>query len=602
MIKIRMIGNNIGVTLDKSGYTVFNNCVQVLKDNKFRYNSTTREWVGPLYKKDDIKEALENYDTINDTVTVKDIDNYLLSKKEQFRENPRRIPDYSLLNFPPIVGKSPFENFQKNAISKGINFSSWAGFFGQGSGKSYIFSAIIAHRLYKYHDVNKVVIITSNIGVKNLYHELFKFIKDLDESKVKIANKDYRNPFDDKSTDIIITSYSSWKLICDYYKKAKKIVAKSPKKPYLPLKDWADGGELMLVLDESHNIANPSSLQTKAIVLHSPLFKYRYLFSGTPADKPEKLYSQYNLLDPYLVYNLSFQEWKAKMGEIGTRFSAYAVREWKKDELEQQNQRFLSSYGEYHKTTDLVDLPEYNEKRIYLTMSPTHRKIYEDLVLEDLKTQRNVRDTVNRFPYMMLSVDSPKLLLKHEDKFNFSLTQEIDAFKDKDLEKYNALADIIEDHPDEKIIVWVAHPYTAKAICDRFSKYNPICIIGETKQEDRFDLVNKFKTEDHRLLVAVIQTLSTSVTINEATVSVYFERNFDYTNYEQSMYRNYRTGQNNNVVSYVLIYDKSLDCLLDKNLQNKGVLVSGLNSKSFLTTEEWSKVFNCTESTNFELN
>lgn len=594
-----MVGKNINIKFGKLGYSAFNSCVSILKNEKFRYNDTSREWIGPLYKKETIKKVLEAYDSVDDEVSIEDVESFLTAHKLQFRENPRRIPDYSLLNYGPITGKSPYENFQRNAIMKGINFSCWAAFYGQGSGKSYIFSAIIAHRLYKYRDLNKVVLITSNIGVKNLYHELFKFIKDLDESKVRIADKNYRNPFDDKSTDIIITSYSSWKLICDYYKKQKKITSKSPRVPYLPLKTWADDGELMLILDESHNIANPSSLQTKAITLHSGLFKYRYLFSGTPADKPEKLYAQYNLLDPYLVYNLSFQNWKAKMGEIGTRFSAYAVKEWKKDELEQQNQRFLESYGEYHKTTDLVDLPEYNEKRIYLKMSPSHRKIYEELVLEDLSTQRSVRDTVNRFPYMMLSVDSPKLLLKHEEKFKKTFTQALESFDDKYLEKYNALSDIIEDHNGEKIIVWVAHPVTAKSICEKFSQYNPIMIIGETKQEDRFKLIEDFKKGDHKLLVAVIQTLATSVTINEATVTVYFERNFDYTNYEQSMYRNYRTGQNKDVASYILIYDKSLDCLLDKNLQNKGTLVSGLNSKTFLTTEEWSKVFNCTETTSF---
>lgn len=599
MVKFRLVNGQLGVLIGKSNYTTFNNCIQVLKDNKFRYNPTTHEWIGSIYKRDTIKEILENYDVVEDRISKQQLEVITEGTKLQFVENPRRIPDYSLMNYLPIIGKHPYENFQKDAISRGINSSCRAYFYGMGSGKSFILSTIIAHRLYKYHDVSKVILITSNIGVRNLYYELFKFIKGLDESKVAIADKNFRNPFDDKSIDIIVTSYSSWRLIADYYKKQKKITSKSPKKPYMPIKEWADGGEVMLALDESHNIANPMSIQTKAICVHAPLFKYRYLFSGTPADKPEKLYSQYNLLDPYLVYNLTFVGWKEQMGEIGTRFSAYEVREWKKEELEKQNQRFLQSYGEYYKTTDLIDLPEYNEKRIYLKMSPSHRRIYEGLVTHDLSVQRNVRDTINRFPYLMLSVDDPSLLIKHEDKFDYSLTQELHNFKDSDLEKYNALADIIEDHPDDKILVWVIHPSTATRICERFKKYNPLCIIGETKQEDRFDIVNKFKTGNHKLLVCNITTMNSSVTITEARVSVYFERGFNYTEVAQSQNRNYRIGQEKDVESYVLIYDKSLDCLLDKNLQNKGLLVSGLNSRAFISMEDWSKIFNCTENEAF---
>ena len=94
--------------------------------------------------------------------------------------------------------------------------------------------------------------------------------------------------------------------------------------------------------------------------------------------------------------------------------------------------------------------------------------------------------------------------------------------------------------------------------------------------------------------------MNSSVTITEARVSVYFERGFNYTEVAQSQNRNYRIGQDKDVESYVLIYDKSLDCLLDKNLQNKGLLVSGLNSKAFISMEDWSKIFNCTESDSFK--
>ena len=598
MIQFTLRNGQLVVSQHGNGYTVFNNIIQVLKDLKFRFNPNTSEWVGPWYRRGELKDLLENYDTIEDKISDEDYEKAASGIPQQFREPQRRIPDYSLLNYGPITGKSPHEDFQRISISKGINISSHAFFFGQGTGKSYIAAAIIAHRLYKYHDCNKVLFVTTNIGVRNLYHELFKFIKGLDENKVKIADKNYRNPFDDPNTDIVITSYNSFRLICNYYKKEKKITATSPRKPFLPLEKWFNG-KGMLILDESHCVANPNSQQGYLMALHSSLFTYKYLFSGTPADNIEKIYNQYKILDPWLVYNLSFTQWKDKLAYLGDRFSMYSIREWKKDEVEKQNQRFLASYGEYFNTEDLIELPDFNEKKIYIKMSPNHRKIYESFIINDLKNgSQKVRDIVNRFPYMMLATDDPTLLKKHEDKFEYDLNLMLEKFNTRDLEKYNALEDIMEDlDSKEKAIVWVIHPSTAKRICERFSKYKPICIIGDTPQDERFKMVEEFKNGDSRMLVAVIQTLATSVTILEAHVSVYFERGFNFTDIAQSLNRNYRLGQDKVITRYMLIYDNSLDCLVDKNLDSKGTLVKGLCSRDFLTQEEWQKIFNFSENT-----
>ena len=414
MVTLTLKDNMIHASISKSSYTVFNKELDIMRAAKFRYNEKTSEWVGLPHKKNEIKEKLEEIDIVRDNISDTELQIIYAGKPEQRYETERRLPDYSLMNYGPITGKAPYEDFQKKAITKGINTNRYCFFYGMGSGKSYILAAIIAHRLYKYHDCNKVLIITTNIGVANLRHEMQKFIKDLPDNKIVIANKDYRNPFDDKEADIVITSYNSFRLICDYYKKKYKITSKKTRKPFLPIQEWADG-KAMIALDESHNVANPTSIQSHMVALHAPLFEYRYLFSGTPADKPEKQWQQFNIIDPYLVYNLSFTDWKDKMAYLGDRFSMYSIRSWKEDELKDQNERFLKSYGEYYKTDDLVELPNYNEKTIYINMSPSHRYIYESVIIDDLKIQRNVRDVINRFPYMMLATDDPSLLKKHSE-------------------------------------------------------------------------------------------------------------------------------------------------------------------------------------------
>ena len=322
------------------------------------------------------------------------------------------------------------------------------------------------------------------------------------------------------------------------------------------------------------------------------------MFSGTPADNPEKLYSQYKILDPWLTGNLTFGQWKEKMAYLGDRFSPYSIREWKKDELEKLNKKFTSGYGSYFKTEDLIELPEYLEKRIYVDMQPKHRALYEEVIMQDLVAQGAVRDVVNRFPFMSLALDNPFLLEKHNEKFDDNLNRMISSFKDSYLEKFNAIDEILEDHQKEKGILWVVHPSTAEKLMKRYEKYNPICITGETNQNDRFTLVEEFKKGNHSLLIANITCLNTSVTITEATFQIYVERTYNFATYEQSTFRIYRHGQTKDVESYILIYNKSLDVLLDKNLSSKGMLVQGLVSKDFLTQEQWKTIFNAVEEDN----
>ena len=600
MVKFSFDGKNLNISNNNRDYALFNTINSALK-TKFhcRWNQATKSWVTSPFKLDELIEYFEELDTIEDTVDREQMASLTEGTPEQEILKTRRIPDYSLLNFPPMKGKHPYENFQHLGILTGITRSRYFYAWDMGSGKSYVASAIIAHRLLKYKDCSKVLFLTTSIGVKNLYHELFKFIVGLDPSKVAIGDKNNREPFVD-GVDIVIASYNSFRLISDHYKKKAKLTANRPKKPWIPFKKWSNGGELMMILDESHEVAHSESQRSYAVAVHSSLFKYRYLFSGTPADKPEKMYNQFFIEDPWLVYNLTFSQWREKHADLGNRFSQTAINSWKEKELKKQSERFLKLHGNYYKTSDLIDLPNYNEKKIYLSMSKEQRDIYEAVVTQDISSYGETRDIINRFPYMMLAVDNPFLLEKHLDKFDDDLQNKIKTFKESSMEKYLAIDDIIEDHPNEKGIIWAIHPKSIELLAKRYAKMKPICITGDIPQEERFELVNQFKTGDHKLLIANITTLNTSATITEATYQIYVERGFTYTQYEQATRRIYRAGQDKDVKSYILIYDESLDVMLDKNLSSKGLLVEGLMKKDFLTGKQWITLFNAKESDNLD--
>ena len=654
MIIFSLKGDQIYIKFRISQGLIFSQAVATAKRLHCRWKDTEKSWVIPASRYFAAYEAFSEVDVLEQEFTESDLENATVRAPELEVEKTRRIPDYSLLNYEPIVGKHPYENYQREAITKGINRSRYAYFFDMGTGKSYIAAAIIAHRLYKYKDVKKIFFLTSSIGVRNLKDELVKFIKDIDESRISIADVNNRLPFR-SNVDIVISNYNTLRLMAEAYPvvpnkiqgllvklrnssreatqeklkqeladmldaigitistdldanrfadETKRLLNKHKHrlkgfKLRAVIEEWMKGGEGMLLLDESHQLSNPQSQRSRVAVSICEAFKYRYLFTGTPADVPVKLYNQFRILDPWLVYDMSFSEWKERMAYLGTPFSATAIREWKKDELEKSNSRFVQLHGNYLNVSDVLDLPEFFEKRIPVDMSSKQRYIYEEAVSSILSSAKDEKSMVNVFPYQLLAVDNPILLRKHSFKFPESLNQAISKFKMDDLEKIKVLDDIVADNPDEKILVWAIHPATIKSICERYKNLNPLYVIGDTDQNERNKIVNTFKHDRKcKMLIANITTLSTSVTLSpECHIQVYMERGFQYDQYSQSQRRIFRIGSNQPAITYIPLYKNSLDYFVDKNLSSKGMLVKGLVSKGFISQEDWKKIYNMNEST-----
>lgn len=654
MIVLSLVGKQIYIKFRGVQGAAFNQAVAAAKSIHCSWNDIEKAWTISANRYTAVYDAFSDIDLLKQEFTAEELEKATVQDPELTVEPIRRIPDYSLLNYEPIVGKHPYENYQKEAITKGINRSRYAYFYDMGTGKSYIAAAIIAHRLLKYRDAKRVFFLTSSIGVRNLKDELVKFIKNIDESRISIADVNNRLPFRD-DVDIVISNYNTLRLMADAYSgigtkiqqllgklskasrkstqdnlkqeivdtlttvhifvsaecstdkfvsKVKKTLSENRQmlKRYKlseAIKTWLNGKEGLLLLDESHQLANPQSIRSKVAVEMSNAFRYRYLFTGTPADVPVKLYNQFKILDPWLVYNMTFSEWKERMAYIGTPFSSTAIRGWKKDELELSNQRFTKLHGNYLSVTDVLDLPEFFEKRIPVDMSAKQRYIYEEAVSSILSAAKDEKEMVNVFPYQLLAVDNPSLLEKHSFKFPPELSQAISAFKLGDLEKMSVLDDIISDNPDEKILVWAIHPATIKSICERYKNLNPLYVIGETEQSERNKIVNTFKRDPKcKMLVANITTLSTSVTLSpECHIQVYMERGFQYDQYSQSQRRIFRIGSNQPAITYIPLYKNSLDYFVDKNLSSKGMLVKGLVSKGFISQADWKKIYNMNEDT-----
>jgi len=199
-----------------------------------------------------------------------------------------------------------------------------------------------------------------------------------------------------------------------------------------------------------------------------------------------------------------------------------------------------------------------------------------------------------------MALDNPSLLLTHSDTLDSDILKEVNRYDfEKDHAKVDLLLDILEERIEEngeRGIIWVLHPDTAHKLTHLLQKYNPLYLIGEIEDSQRMPIIEQFKKQtEHKVLIAGIPVLNTSVTITEASFQVYFERVYNFSQYWQSIARIHRIGKSKSSLTYILIYNETIDIALDINLQNKDILNSKILSKEFLTLDEWKKIFNASD-------
>jgi len=612
----------------------FTDIVATLKQHRCRFSPESKSWTIPHQKYDRVLEDLQEFDIVDTSLfDEQQIYNITAGQPELKISTTRMLFDNKLLKHPPRLGKTPFEHYQQEDITKAFNRNRYALYWEVGTGKAYAKAAIIAH-LRAHGKAKKVLLLSSGIGSINMVHELKKFLP-LNENEIVAvtkAGKD-REPFK-KDASIVVTNYNTFRIICEHYeklkfpkkiakrkeelKKAKEEGKKAPKKSatkpeVLPLLEWFDGEDAILLMDECHLISNPDAEQTKWMLAHCDRFEYRYQFSGTPFDKNEKLYAQLRILDPSLTLRLSFSDWKEHYAILGTEFSQYGIRTWKYDKIKELNEKVRKGYGGIiRKASEVLAIPPNHIKKMYVDLSPLQKSIYRAFTISTLeRLQENkkallTRDIINTFPFLQMAIDQPQeLLVKHPDLLSPELTRMIKEFDyEEDHAKIDLTDEIVKEHVDEKDekgILWYWHPATAHALMKKYAKYKPLMILAETPDDERAKILELFRTsKEHKLLLGSILILNTSITLVEAKFQVYLERVYNYSQFTQSMGRISRIGQDQETQTYIPIADNTIDCALDVNLSTKDLLNNKLLSKDFLTLDEWKRIFNYSEEDAFE--
>lgn len=613
--------NDLHITI---GGDNFRDLVDFVKAHDCRWNPDLKVWTLPVVKYESFKDAAKSFDSV-------EMDMLSVSEIEQWKKNLKELKVYrrafhqELLKFPPLQGKHPYEDYQINDIMRGLCQNRFLYHHEMGLGKSYILTALIEHKRY-FGDIDKCLIFSTPIGTRNLKNELIKFGNNLKEDDIITFTSAGALPFEDRDIfntekypqHIIILSYDCLKSVSNYYydmkhgTKTKKhpSTGKNYRKHEMPIKEWLGGKPGGLFLDENHSLAVPSSRRTQVMNWIVPYFDQRFLFTGTVADKYEKLYEPCWILDKALVNGMDYQAWTGEYNELGNNFSQYAINpnKWDLAKLEQLNVVMMREYCSKRLMDECLDIPlDYEVPTLYCEMSPLQRKIYERFSNFTAQEQANLAGEggrsfsermMNLFQYLQGAVDNPTCLINSGkfDKFPQDLQDDIKKF---DYNKHSTKAELVDDIVEErsgengeKGIIWYFHPQTKDALVERYKKYSPTVISAEVPMDDRVGIINKFLQDPkQKLIIASINVMNTSVTLIECKYQIYVEKTYNFVVYTQSRGRIHRPNQKDVTRTYSMRYDNSLDNLQELNLKSKGETLNSLFNQQYISANIWKKLF-----------
>jgi SNF2 family DNA or RNA helicase len=543
-------------------------------------------------------------------------------KEQKIRYNPRllKAPPHPLARDIQIEGIRSLIKHNRHLLGDDT-----------GLGKS--FCSISALNHYKHHNlIDKIFIVTFRATLYNWKRELLKFSDNYKAHEIIILTKDERDFFiwsDINDYKVVITDYSTFKLISDYHYKLKykAKTVKKYRKSCIPFDRWTTESNRCIILDECHKIKNHKSQTAKKIKMITQYFEYRYALSATPAPnmlntdtlrgyKGKKavykqitnifeLWSIFEFLDPNIICE-TYESLASNYANIGNRFSMYAINYVYGNKV-QELLNYLNKFITRRFKKDIPNFPKQILKPVYVKMNKKHFRLYQEIcqgyILKMYEEEGEIthKQLQSRFLDKNLVCSEPSIV-NLDIKYAPNLEKLLSQWKFTDNSKVSICDSIVEDIIDEKnekLIIWSYHPKTIDLLEEHYKKYNPIKVHGQIKvpgkiTKDKYidDLLYKFETDkDIKLAFLSPLCLSAGVNLQFCKYAIYFDRNYDAETYLQSLGRIHRLTSISETYIYLLLLLDSVEINLHEALEDKEDLNYKLGKDQYLSKSQIKQFF-----------
>ena len=483
-------------------------------------------------------------------------------------------------------------NHQKISVNHLLAISNGANFSVPGSGKTTISYAVIS-KWIQDKIIDKIIVI-GPISAFSPWEEEYKFCFGIPADSKRIGG----------SKDIEEMKNSEKQLFLMGFTTASKNM--------MALIDFMDEHNVLLIVDESHNIKNHKlKLWSRSAITLASSARRRMILTGTPMPNDARdLWTQLTFLWPnnYPLGHLAPYIRYALPHGIGDKY---------KDAVNPLFTRI---------TKEDLGLPDVNIEPIRVPLMPIQQKIYDVIKVKTLENINSLREQgkLQKFRRakmirLIQAASNPSSIFEKADEFeldgiDFGYPEEkisLAALKediDDDLyskiinysqtgeipSKLTKAAKMAEDliKKNEKVIIWCWSIANINVLENQLLKHlNPIVIHGKISKDpknikNRDKLIKNFKKDKKaRVLIASISALSEAISLHididtvdgkeivrkVCSNAIYLERNFNGAQFMQSMDRIHRVGMDHKLTVnyYCLIAKNTIDEQIHDTLGEK---------------------------------
>ena len=415
---------------------------------------------------------------------------------------------YAMKN-PTIWPLSP-KPYQLEGFNLAINEEAFAFFGEQGTGKTNMAVAVIAHRLAQ-GEIGRALVVCS------------KALKPDWEREVAHL----------ESVDVI--TYDSI----------------FPEKNTLKKRKYG-----MVVLDESKRIKRRNSQRSRGVRSLSRSIKFKLILDGTPVTQsPVDLWAQFNLLKPNLLGKFSsFKDTYCKIGGyLNKQILGFKNLEDLVEVIKPYYFRVLKE--------DVLDLPDRHDHIVWITLSKSSRDLY----------QRMNRDLEIWVDSHSVSVDMEATkVMKLRQMVGGMVKGDCGELIPIGVEKAQELRKLLA-RIDHKAIIFCSFRHELEIIqevCDYLCQGH-VTLSGKVKMNERDHLLSKFRKDKlTSRLICQISVGSEGLNLVEAKSTIYYSPTYSIGHLLQSKDRNHRIGQDTEVHYYYLLVKDSIDEKIHKKTLN----------------------------------
>ena len=360
---------------------------------------------------------------------------------------------------------------------------------------------------------------------------------------------------------------------------------------------FLQSGPVMMVLDESQKIKNPSSGVTKEVMKLATHAVARRIGSGTPMDKPQDIYAQMEFLSTGLLGARNYRAFVSEYAVVADIKDPKTESDWAlvrqvaknprmahaqiiaRDSITGQpmyrNLERLQSLVAQHSyrvlKADCLDLPPKVYQSIYFELSAAQSRAYR-LMEEECRIQLESGEAT--------AVSALSALIKLQQITSGYVVvpgREELMYIGDDNPRIQAVVEAVEDTKG-KVIVWARFREEVRALAEALAGAGRKVVQyhGDVKPADREAAIDRLQHGDADVFIGVQKAGGTGLTLTAAETTIYCSNEYSAIVRNQSEDRNHRKGTTGTVVYLDIVARGTIDEAITKAHQWKTDLASAI--------------------------